>query len=256
MNCTLKEVFHLAYRILLSILLIELFYRITCTSAIHAYHNQIASYFSFASIFFSFCYKGLLFSCKYIVYYGIPSLVNKMVGMKTTELPRCTALIHTNRELWRYFDTGIYEFIKNYLYVPMGGKKQTKLVQILSLMLSFMFISYWHGSHLNVTLWSLGNFLMVVCEIFCFSYFYNRETRVSNYLSPRFKRYLFCAIICSWQVLMYLCAFMFLSSIEACRSLYGKMLEDKHFYSLFFVNFFGVSFAISQIRMELFELRL
>jgi hypothetical protein len=56
--------------------------------------------------------NGSLFASKYVVYYGITTLVNKIVGMKTTELPRCISLIHTNSEMWRYFDTGIYEFIK------------------------------------------------------------------------------------------------------------------------------------------------
>lgn len=56
--------------------------------------------------------KGSLFTCKYIVYYGITTFCNKLVGMETNHLPRCISLIHTNAEMWRYFDTGIYEFIK------------------------------------------------------------------------------------------------------------------------------------------------
>ncbi len=56
--------------------------------------------------------KGSLFAVKYIVFYGLPTIFNEIVGMKTTPLPRCIALIHTNGEMWKYFDTGIYEFIK------------------------------------------------------------------------------------------------------------------------------------------------
>ena len=159
----------------MSFSLIELLYRLTFCSSIHAYHNQVVSYLSWSSIFFSFVYKGLLFSCKYIVYYGIPTTVNIMIGMKTTRLPRCAAVIHTNREMWRFFDTGIYEFIKTYLYVPLGGRRQTKNVQIISLMLSFVFISIWHGSYVTVALWSFANFLMVVTETF---YFNNMNNKV------------------------------------------------------------------------------
>ena len=257
MKCSLRELVHLIYRIILSISLIELFLRLTSFSTIQSFiHNHNTSHFSFSSIFFSFCYKGLLFASKYIVYYGIPSVINKMVGMKTTDLPRCTALIHTNRELWRYFDTGLYEFIKNYLYVPMGGKRQTKLVQLIALVLSFAFISYWHGSHLNVTLWSLGNFSMVAIEILIINYYYNRETFLSKNLSPRVKRYLLCAFIGIWQIILYLLAFMFLSSLETCQTLYGKMLADSNFNVLFFFHFLVLSFSNAQLRMEVIELRL
>ena len=57
----------------------------------------------------------ILFSAKYNVYYGLSLVINKSVGMRTTPLPKCVALIHTNGELWKHFDTGIYEFIKKYV---------------------------------------------------------------------------------------------------------------------------------------------
>ena len=131
--------------------------------------------------------KGALFACKYIVYYGITSLINRLFNMKTTQLPRCISIIHTNSEMWRYFDTGIYEFIKkllsffsnnnfqinnsdysvnSYLYIPFGGSKNTIFKQILSLTLSFLFISGWHGMTWRVALWSLANWFMVLLEIF------------------------------------------------------------------------------------------
>ncbi len=47
--------------------------------------------------------KGHLFPVKYIVYYGLATVINKLAGMKTTKLPICGALIHTSSEMWRYF---------------------------------------------------------------------------------------------------------------------------------------------------------
>jgi D-alanyl-lipoteichoic acid acyltransferase DltB (MBOAT superfamily) len=86
--------------------------------------------------------------------------------MRVTELPRCFALMHTNSELWRYFDTGVYEFIKNYLYIPLGGNRQTRFVQFISLVFSFAFVSYWHGLTVSVTMWSVVNFLLISIELF------------------------------------------------------------------------------------------
>jgi hypothetical protein len=56
--------------------------------------------------------KGFLFSCTYIVFYGVPKIASEIFGIRTGPLPQCVSLIHTNSELWKFFDTGMYEFIK------------------------------------------------------------------------------------------------------------------------------------------------
>lgn len=99
-------------RIFFSMVLIEFFLRTTSSYTILIYTNYVRKYFSVTSFVMSILIRGSLFTSKYIVYYGFPTLVNKILGMKTSELPRCFALLHLNSEMWRYFDTGIYEFIK------------------------------------------------------------------------------------------------------------------------------------------------
>ena len=57
------------------------------------------------------------------------------------------------------------------LYVPMGGNKSTKFKQIIAFMLSFCFISYWHGFGYDISLWGFGNFAMMVIELLFVRYF-------------------------------------------------------------------------------------
>jgi hypothetical protein len=110
-NYNLKIILTQFARILFWIFIIELVSHFTLAFALHEsfYLIDHSSKFSIAA---SLGIKGSLFSAKYIVYYGLTTLVNEQVGMKTSNLPRCIFLIHTNGELWRYFDTGIYQFIR------------------------------------------------------------------------------------------------------------------------------------------------
>ena len=56
--------------------------------------------------------KIALFAPKCIVFYGVASIFHEIVGIKTTPLPRCVSNIQINSEVWKHFDTGLYEFIK------------------------------------------------------------------------------------------------------------------------------------------------
>ena len=84
----------------------------TLVYTLHNYSDRLMKRFSQTSIALTLFLKTSLFTSKYIVFYGIPIFFNKIVGMKVVELPRCVLMMHTSSELWRYFDTGLYEFIK------------------------------------------------------------------------------------------------------------------------------------------------
>ena len=74
--------------------------------------------------------------------------------------------------------------------------------------------------------------------------------------SPRSRRYVLCVLISLWQIMMYACAFLFLSGFQTCLTFYMKFLLDPYFLGNFSVYVFGLAFSVSQIRMELIELRL
>lgn len=59
-------------------------------------------------------------------------------------------------------------FIKSYLYIPLGGNKS---FQLISLLLSFSFVSYWHGFGYAISIWSAINCSMIIAEIFYANYF-------------------------------------------------------------------------------------
>ena len=100
-------------RVIASIFIMEFFNHLTIVFSMHE-NSKLVERASKFTIAFALLIKGALFSVKYIVFYGIPNIFNEIVGIKTTPLPRCIALISTNGEMWKYFDTGIYEFIKKY----------------------------------------------------------------------------------------------------------------------------------------------
>ncbi len=124
----LKDLLVTFIRISISFLIMEIVLHLTSLYSIFVYHKQLLAYFSRPSLAMALLLNGSLFASKYVVYYGVTTLANKMVGMKTTELPRCISLMHTNSEMWRYFDTGIYEFIKKYIFLIVYIKNYFKTI--------------------------------------------------------------------------------------------------------------------------------
>lgn len=85
---------------------------LTLVYTLHNFSVNLVSQFSKTSLVLTLFLKTSLFASKYVVFYGVPNFFNKIVGMSVLELPRCVLMMNTGGELWRHFDTGLYEFIK------------------------------------------------------------------------------------------------------------------------------------------------
>lgn len=104
------------------------------------------------------------FFVKYLILFGLPSVLASMDGLKPPELPRCVSIIRTFTDMWRYFDVGLYRWLIRYVYVPLGGSRAGPLQKALSSGVAFGFVCLWHGGHDYLQLWALLNWTGVMVE--------------------------------------------------------------------------------------------
>ncbi|KAF7634307.1 hypothetical protein Mgra_00006273, partial [Meloidogyne graminicola] len=120
---------------------------------------------------------GQLFHLKYYLIFGIPNIFAKIDGMKPNSLPICISHISKYSQMWRYFDRGLYLFLKNQLYIPLLNYQFTssKIPQlnlfinlilfrkILATFSVFIFVLIWHGFNSNFCWWvSLSAFSLLI----------------------------------------------------------------------------------------------
>ncbi|GJQ66302.1 putative MBOAT, membrane-bound O-acyltransferase family protein [Trypoxylus dichotomus] len=74
---------------------------------------------------FGYC-MGQYFHMKYVVSYGISTTLAKFENIPAPNTPKCIARIHLYSDMWRYFDHGLYVFLRSYIYVPLKKVKFPK----------------------------------------------------------------------------------------------------------------------------------
>ncbi|WAR18437.1 HHAT-like protein [Mya arenaria] len=97
-----------------------------------------------------FCH-GQFFMLKYHVMFGYPGTVAKFDGLQPPDGPK-------------YFDRGLYSFLKRYIYIPCGGSKEGFHRQVIGSLLCFMYIFYWHGAEYYILLFILLNYVGISLE--------------------------------------------------------------------------------------------
>ena len=109
---------------------------------------------------------GGFFNLKYVVFYGWPRPFVVEDGMtKAPKHPVCIYRIHRYSEMWRYFDHGLYLFLKKYIYLPILGTQGGVIRKIIGPTITFTFIYLWHGTSTHIMLWSIFNYVSVMTEM-------------------------------------------------------------------------------------------
>uniref|UniRef100_A0A3Q3WC76 Uncharacterized protein n=1 Tax=Mola mola TaxID=94237 RepID=A0A3Q3WC76_MOLML len=104
------------------------------------------------------------FYVKYLVLFGLPSMLASLDNVNTPKLPRCVSIIHSFSGMWRHFDEGLYRWLIRYIYVPLGGSRHGHLYKMLSTGLAFGFVCFWHGGHDYLQYWALMNWTGLLVE--------------------------------------------------------------------------------------------
>lgn len=94
-------------------------------------------------------------------------------------------------EFWRRWHISLSNFFKEYVYVPLGGNKLSKLKTYQNLFIVFLFTGLWHGAALTFIFWGFLNFLFIVFE---------KITNLEEYKRLNFlkRAYFLIAINISW----------------------------------------------------------
>ncbi|KAM4590815.1 protein-cysteine N-palmitoyltransferase HHAT isoform 1-T1 [Odontesthes bonariensis] len=104
------------------------------------------------------------FYVKYLVLFGLPSMLATLDELVPPKLPRCVSIMYSFTGMWRHFDEGLYRWLIRYIYVPMGGSQHGPVYKVVSTGLAFGFVCLWHGGHDYLQYWALMNWAGVLVE--------------------------------------------------------------------------------------------
>ncbi len=101
--------------------------------------------------------------------------IAKMIGFKFPENFNNPYISRSITEFWRRWHITLGSWMKNYLYIPLGGNKvATKRKLYFNLWLVFLVSGLWHGASWNFIIWGAYHGLFLVLERSFLQSFYTK----------------------------------------------------------------------------------
>lgn len=90
--------------------------------------------------------------------------IGKMFGFKFPENFDRPYTSYSISNFWRKWHITLGDFMKNYLYIPLGGNKSSALKMYRNLMIVFLLSGLWHGSHWTFIIWGIYHGLWLILD--------------------------------------------------------------------------------------------
>ena len=90
-------------------------------------------------------------------------------------------------EFWRRWHISLTTWFKDYVYIPLGGSRGSKLLQLRNTFIIFLVIGLWHGAHWKFVVYGFINALHFVPLILLGKNIKYKDAIASGKLLPSFK---------------------------------------------------------------------
>lgn len=85
--------------------------------------------------------------------------ISQMLGLRLQENFRAPYLAQSFQEFWRRWHITLGAWLKEYVYIPLGGNRKGKIRKTVNLILTFLVSGIWHG--IQYLLWGVINGIFV-----------------------------------------------------------------------------------------------
>jgi len=90
-------------------------------------------------------------------------------------------------EFWRRWHISLSTWFRDYLYIPLGGSKVSKLKQVRNVFIIFIVSGFWHGANWTFIIWGALNAFFILPSILLNSNRSNIEIVAKDSFLPNFK---------------------------------------------------------------------
>jgi alginate O-acetyltransferase complex protein AlgI len=112
-------------------------------------------------LLFAYAFAGQIY-CDFSAYTDIARGSAKLVGVELVRNFHTPYFAASPGEFWRRWHISLSTWLRDYLYIPLGGNRFGRWVEYRSLMITMVLGGLWHGAGLLFILWGFWHGVMLV----------------------------------------------------------------------------------------------
>lgn len=116
--------------------------------------------------------------------------ISKMLGFDIEKNFNLPYISRNVTEFWNRWHISLSSWLKDYVYIPLGGNRKGKRRQYLNLLITMVICGVWHGGKINFILWGFINGLALVIHKI-----YSKNTKKVFSILPTIFTFIFISFL-------------------------------------------------------------
>jgi D-alanyl-lipoteichoic acid acyltransferase DltB (MBOAT superfamily) len=137
-------------------------------------------------------------------------------------------------EFWRRWHISLSSWFRDYLYIPLGGSRGSKLKQVRNVFIIFVVSGFWHGANWTFLAWGFINAMYFLPSLLLGTNRNNMETAELHWDFNSIK--VFFSILSTFSITCIAWIFFRANSIEIAFNYIGKIFTNGNFAPQFLEN--------------------
>jgi alginate O-acetyltransferase complex protein AlgI len=114
-----------------------------------------------AGLLFAYAFAGQIY-CDFSAYTDIARGSAKLIGVELVRNFHTPYFAASPGEFWRRWHISLSTWLRDYLYIPLGGNRDGRWLEYRNLMITMTLGGLWHGAGVLFILWGIWHGLMLV----------------------------------------------------------------------------------------------
>ena len=110
------------------------------------------SYPALACVMAAFFYSFQIY-CDFSGYSDIAVGMGNLLGIESRKNFDCPYFSRSLKEFWGRWHISLSSWLRDYIYIPLGGSRVTSLRKGVNVMTTFLVSGLWHGASWNFVVW-------------------------------------------------------------------------------------------------------
>ena len=137
---------------------------------------------------------GIQIYCDFSAYTDIAIGSSHLLGVELPENFDSPYAATSPQDFWRRWHISLSTWLRDYLYIPLGGSRNGPKVLIFALMTTMLLGGLWHGASWNFVLWGFMHGILLIAH---------RWFVRQNIVQEAFKKLPRASLICGWVITQY-----------------------------------------------------
>lgn len=149
----------------LRLMLWGFFKKIVIADALAPKVDEIFSNYQFLDggvLLLGLLYFSIQIYCDFSGYSDIAIGTAKLLGFDLMVNFRFPYFSRNIAEFWRRWHISLSTWFRDYVYIPLGGSKVSRLISIRNILIVFLVSGFWHGANWTFITWGFANALLFI----------------------------------------------------------------------------------------------